>query len=49
MTDLELMEVSLGVDTPDLGIKRVIIQLFMDGIPSEDIWAYLNSFNTDEE
>ena len=49
MTDLELMEVSLGVDTPDLGIKKVIIQLFMDGIPSEDIWGYLNSFNTDDD
>jgi len=49
MTDTELMEVSLGVDTPDLEIKKVIIQLFLDGITSDDIWAYLNSFNTDDD
>jgi len=49
MTDTELMEVSLGVDTPDLEIKKVIIQLFLDGISSDDIWAYLNSFNTDDD
>lgn len=49
MTDTELMEVSLGVDTPDLEVKRVIIQLFIDGVPSEVIWGYLNSFNTDED
>jgi len=49
MTDTELMEVSIGVDTPDLEIKKVIIQLFLDGISSDDIWAYLNSFNTDDD
>lgn len=49
MTDNELMEVSLGVETPDLEIKKIIIQLFIDGIPSADIWAYLNSFNTDDD
>jgi len=49
MTDIELMEVSLGVDTPDLETKKIIIQLFIDGIPAADIWSYLGSFNTDDD
>jgi len=48
MTDIELMEVCLGLDTPDLETKKIIIQLFIDGIPAADIWGYLSSFNNED-
>ena len=50
MSDSEMMEVILNSqEVADMELKKVIATLINDGVSSELIWDYINSFNTDED